>query len=488
MILLNEEDQYKEKHDAFVGPTLRHPERVLARSPSPLPDYYTSEAEHKGLIEPTHHKLSLARKFWRPTLYALGIYVLLSAVIVIPLVLLKTRSKQTQLAFDSPSSLWSVDDFSQIPVQFSNAGNLSLPKDAKCNIWSSSEDIVGTSFHIDRAYYSLSATQLLTVRSNVSVDASHSRVIHGNLSVDVNSDANVKDAVFEVSFQSTNPEHRRQTYVPSNTTSLDGDSLIFNIQLLLPRSAMSQTIPNFVTYLPMFTQTYGDLHKLKFEQITIDGSSHDITCKFLRAPQIIIRNLLAPITGNFNVTKALTLDTIKGLIHANITLAKPPDRANPTYLLLDTGYSEIHATITLSSPKQPDKLNTPSYVAQVKTFNGPIDLTVEHASWTPPMPLQLLVRNNIALSEVKMDPKFEGTFNVQSKMAEVTVQEGRDGPDPSGKNRIRTLKYDINSPIPTKATGWVGWDPNSAAQGYVEIVSSLSPVTLALGLQDDPDG
>ena len=89
MIILDAEDQRRSKQDLPVaGLTLRLPEKAVARSDSPLPDYETSEARQKFLLQTTSNRKILDARLWRAILYAFVIYVLLSAVIGVPIVLL----------------------------------------------------------------------------------------------------------------------------------------------------------------------------------------------------------------------------------------------------------------------------------------------------------------------------------------------------------------------------------------------------------------
>lgn len=64
--------------------------------------------------------------------------------------------------------------------------------------------------------------------------------------------------------------------IPSNLTNQD--ILSFSIQVLLPQTS-SSTIDNFVTYLPLFSQYFGDFRKHgKFNQINIEGASQNMSC------------------------------------------------------------------------------------------------------------------------------------------------------------------------------------------------------------------
>lgn len=90
MIILDEEDQLRTKQlqDPFIGgPTLRFPEKVAGRSDSPLPDYETSEARQKLIVKENYLNKRVDPRLWRAIIYALGIYVLLSIIIGVPIVM-----------------------------------------------------------------------------------------------------------------------------------------------------------------------------------------------------------------------------------------------------------------------------------------------------------------------------------------------------------------------------------------------------------------
>jgi len=122
----------------------------------------------------------------------------------------------------------------------------------------------------------------------------------------------------------------------------------------------------------------------------------------------------------------------------------------------------------------------------MKTFNGQIKASITHDNSTPSAELQLRTTNYLAETHVTLDSKYEGTFNLQTKLAKASVKEG-DGnktvTDPSGEQRKRRYQFDHLSS--TQIFGWIGsgsrpgptTQPN---QGHVEIVSSHSSVMLEL--------
>jgi len=58
----------------------------------------------------------------------------------------------------------------------------------------------------------------------------------------------------------------------------DNDHLEFQIQVVLPR--IKSTVETFITYLPLLSQSFGDLHSnLTFNQFAVEGAIQPISCK-----------------------------------------------------------------------------------------------------------------------------------------------------------------------------------------------------------------
>lgn len=76
--------------DKFNGLTLRHPQAAYTRSTSPaplLPDYDTSEAQHRDVAKLRSSKFELDAKTWRAVLYALALYIILTVSIAVPIII-----------------------------------------------------------------------------------------------------------------------------------------------------------------------------------------------------------------------------------------------------------------------------------------------------------------------------------------------------------------------------------------------------------------
>jgi hypothetical protein len=88
IILEDSEVAERTKDDNFNGLTLRHPQAAYTRlTASPLPDYETSEAQHRDIITPSS-KFKLDAKSWRAALIALCLYIFLTLTIAVPIIVL----------------------------------------------------------------------------------------------------------------------------------------------------------------------------------------------------------------------------------------------------------------------------------------------------------------------------------------------------------------------------------------------------------------
>ncbi|KAK0461283.1 uncharacterized protein EV420DRAFT_1531262 [Desarmillaria tabescens] len=489
MIILEEADQQAKLDSSVAGPTLRFPDRAVGRSSSPLPDYETSQAQHN--LTPTRKSLHsrVDARFWRATLYALVIYVVLSVVIGVPLIVTRLSKKHR-----GPPGPWPNDD-SISPQSLGNNAVLSL-ETVGCNTWDTIEDDPLHSLFSASTSHTLLPSGSISIRSNVSIKAVDAAGIAGNLTVDINPDSSADVVLLLVSLQSSSLNLRQRTHVCFSDTGSDrgvslyvpnhlddAASLSVAITLLFPQTSSAINIDYLATYLPMFTQVFGDFgDNISFSKVSIEGASMGIICDFMQAPKIAVKNALASISGTFNASENLKLDTVGGPIYANITLVQDKDRHHPTFFSLDTGNSEIDASVVLLAP---NRYNEPlNFIGRVQTFNGPLTLDVSHDSSTPPVPLDLHVQNTQAESNVTLDSKYIGLFDVQTKLANVAVKESRidSSWDPAGENRSRMCEYDQTSS--NRVRGWIGWGQRPTnwkpRDGRVQVVSSLSPVHLHL--------
>ncbi|RDB25483.1 hypothetical protein Hypma_007705 [Hypsizygus marmoreus] len=509
MIILDAEDQLRTKQlrDPFLGggPTLRFPEKAAARSNSPLPDYETSEAHQKLILKENIQRKRVDPRLWRAILYALAIYVILSAVIGVPIIIVKRRKNTDDMAYGI-GPIWDGDDDPGTSLSLSNSNPWLPGVTAKCD-WDDIE-------HNDSHNYSATVTRFLScpgtlyIRSNISQTTTTASFSLGHLTVDINPDPSALKTMFRVDAVASTKELLRHTTACFDESGNDRGLFIgvskklkptdfvgLDIQVLLPKTISSNAPLNFFTYLPWFSHGFGDLKNYTtFTNLVIEGAGFDVVARSVKASLISVKNSYGSILGEFHAIDSLTLDGIKGDIIANITLERDPASLGPTFLTLDTGDGAIDARVKLvaASPRYSFNPSQPyTFVADVKTFNGPLNIQVAHSSTTPPIPLQLTVQNNDGKTVVVVDKSFEGTYSAQSKLEKVAVEQPYMLPsaDPLGKGRSRNYKCDQKSV--NRVRGWVGWGKqpkygDGVVQGQIKVVSSLSPIMLDLGSGTGP--
>ncbi|KAF8904498.1 hypothetical protein CPB84DRAFT_1823626 [Gymnopilus junonius] len=496
MIIYDGEADGQTKDDTYEGLTLRHPQAAHTHAVSLLPDYATSEAEHWKVVQPQQPKPRLLdSRILKGALYALVIYIFLSLVIVTPVVVIKSRKvdyEEDTWSVGPTSSLWSVENqVFPTPLQLSPAGIMSLDANKTCNVWSSTTAWNNTSI----LQFTLPPNGLVTIRSNVTSNFTTNQIT-GTLAVALNSDNTVKTIQFSAEVQFSSEYLRYNTHVCLAGQGSDRglsifvpkelgqeDNLNFRIEVLLPAGA---AVDSFVTSLPMLTQNFDDFRPhFSANEFYIEGMGRPITCKFLQAPRILVKNVAGPIQGSFNVTDAIILDSVKGSIISNVTLTKPPSCTKPILLTMDTGDSAIQANIHLDSYGSLLSMpNSPSYIARVGNFNGPLDLNISYQNNAVGSPLHLQVENNLAKTTVAIDATYQGSFSAKAKLSQVTLTASGVLPEyaPSGKiaSSRTNIVYDQNSG--DIASGWIGRGPrpmsSSWKQSYVDIASALSPVAL----------
>jgi len=329
----------------------------------------------------------------------------------------------------------------------------------------------------------------------------------GDFMVDLNPDTKALDVVFAVSVKASSSElllhtsacftetgNDRGLFVFVSRQLEDTDYLTVNVKMLLPNTGHSVTLDNFVTCLPWFSHNFGDLKThLTIKNLVLEGARYDVVADSLKAANLTIRNSYASIIGNFHATSSLTLDGIKGNIETNITLEQLSSTFGPTSLILDTGDGSIDANVSLVAPPFRLSPNVPpfAFIADIKTFNGPVKVSAYNANSTPPIPIQLTVQNTDGKTDVYVDKNYQGTYSVQSKLGNVTVVKPflPSSMDPLGLRRQRGYQTQQQQ-SPNMRAGWVGWGKpvtsgDGSMQGQVKITTSLSPITLQLGSASD---
>lgn len=239
MILFDDADQLAKLDPIVAGPTLRLPDRAVGRSSSPLPDYETSQAQHERATAVHTPKEKTDKRFWRATLCALCVYVVISAALGIPFIVMvraphyaagvdcpffaasEKVTSQSSTAMDSPRRrrvdtaqaksrafrplLAGLDRLQLLEQQRRRIITLPLHR----NVSYLQVPLALTILIPLSASHSFAPSGTLSVRSNISHEESN---IIGNLTVAINPDYNVSSILFQVFLEASSPELRQRTF------------------------------------------------------------------------------------------------------------------------------------------------------------------------------------------------------------------------------------------------------------------------------------
>lgn len=502
MILTDEDDPQRIKDPPVSLPTVRYPPRAVGRRPfSALPDYETSQAlayNHLNDSQSTLYKPPRRRFLnWRAALISLAIYIVLTLVIGIPIILKQQNGPggDDKYPYNSlASSPWTNKKSGAYYTP--NINNISSPTQLGvypvCNNWTVVAALEGESTMQAWVEHVVSPNSQFSFTSNAS-SIRDSGIVLGDFYVDVNPNQTVQDITVSIKMQTSSNFVFDRTFVcfalSDNVTDLSlyipanlspPDNILFNITLLFPQSPVLRPIEAFGTFLPLFYQHFGSLSNVvSFKKITIEGPTSSITVDSLTANQAFIETSLQPIVGSFNVTDSLVLSTVLAPIDASITLYNDPNSLSPTFLGLDTGNSNLTAMVTLITPSNGPAMR-PNFIADMRTFYGTLSTTLVHDPSSLPASIKLHAENGIGPSNVILDEKFQGVFQVTTKQAAAVVSQGdATSINPWNPELQRNLVTAVNTT--DRKEGWIGWgnSPGYLEQtGEVIVDSSLADVTL----------
>jgi len=111
-------------------------------------------------------------------------------------------------------------------------------------------------------------------------------------------------------------------------------------------------------------------------------------------------------------------------------------------------------------------------------------MNVGHDAATRPAVLMLMAQNNQGKANVTVDKKFTGLYDLQTKLAPVTLDFSQ-VVSTTNSSSISEWHYQGDSNSTSWALGWVGTgarppDWNPMTNGQVTVLSSLSPVKLQI--------
>ncbi|TFL02438.1 hypothetical protein BDV98DRAFT_603641 [Pterulicium gracile] len=503
MIVLDEEDQQHLKPFASSGPTLRLPERAADHPTSLLlPDYETSQALHDSShLDKTPRRLRRRRRaldsqFCKASLAALVVYIVITISVGLPFILRKSPKSSDDTADDQPLLLSRLSqvDWEDFPLDQEGSNMSETDQSQICNEWDSMDETKSSHQLTASRAFRLDFNDILTIRSNAA-----GGVNYGNLTFCSNPDETATDPILLFTAYSSNPRLRNDVkvcYHPTKPTRgfdfflppiESTDDLDLDIRILFPVNTPSSSTYPFAlqrisTSMPYFFQHLRDLPSdLSFRELSLQGVQSEIFVEDVTAEKVAIKSSSAPIHGRFNVSNSIVLDTIAGYIDADVTLFHNPS-SGPRQLLcaMDTGNERISADIVLHSQAF-TSTPQPLFLADVRTFNAPIDLNIRHHSSTPPSLFHLQAETTSGHLEVTIDTKYTGWFDLQSKGVDRSTKVNEERIDAAQNSGSRGYHYSRLSK--ERTYGWVGAGgmPSTFKRsevGNLEVLSLLNDATL----------
>ncbi|KAI9463576.1 hypothetical protein BJY52DRAFT_921658 [Lactarius psammicola] len=505
MILLEEETLQRPKLP--TDPSTRAPFQVNTSEcpPGPnttLPDYEASQAQH-----PSPHKRRFYRRLWHTRVgkvisSALAIYSAIFVIIGIPAFVLRWKS--------SHRVRWHGDD------SFSDYGPLPLPPPTQLEPVALHGE-PNTTAAMASMHLAFPLSEGIILRMNTSSNNLKGHV-SGSLRVNMNPDKNVSGIVLVASPRCSSSELLKASSVCltsfRNTTELmihipdmEENRLDMNLQLLLPWTPAPINFNMFVTHLPMFNQSFGDLGPhVAFRNFELSGSNSAITVDSVRASSIMVQTSGAEISGNFSASENIFLDNVNGAIYTNVLLFNNRKSRRPTKLKVETGNGycshrrgdhlvnayhfgrPIVAQVNLqvddrryfSSPRK-----HPDFVTVFKTFNAPMNVSIAHVAGSDPARLGVIAENTQGAMAMTLDSVYAGLFELRTKEATTLVQEipATPGATDSSLGGEHELHFEHISSEWTR--GWIGDDQRPKNHHHheanrIKLLNSLGPIELWL--------
>ncbi|KAI1794120.1 hypothetical protein LXA43DRAFT_971383 [Ganoderma leucocontextum] len=484
-----------------------------AHTPTPsLPDYEASQAQLRPTTQSysdIQTKRTRRRRCRKYTIYVLAAYFVLTVVIGVPVIVMKTKRKPVLTS--SPYQPWADND--PLPPKTVQLGDAPLRISAakSCNAWNVKDRPDGAMYMSQLKYHiPVNGSVFLDTNITYATNTSYLDRFAGSLLVTVNDDVSVPDGVVHVTMHHTSIHLGHATnvclmetgtggglyvFAPKNLSTSDG--LIFNITLLLPQNNTSpRNIPSLTCHLPHFQHTYQQLDpQVTFNNVVFGGAMSGVYVESLQAQSATVKTSSAEIRGKFKVSTQLDMETVSAPINAQIDLYN--DGAGPTFMHLTTGNSVINVNVTLHAPQttnssydgQDGPLPPPpgaQFYTYAETFNAPLNVAVAHAADSPKANFRLRAVNNLGNTHVALDSKYEGTFDVNTMFAQADVltwdgtqfddnyDDDSDDDDDGGSNP--TLSTSSSSSTPTSSN-----DPDLTEDAKVRMFLPSLPTTTSTG-------
>ncbi|KAJ7610044.1 hypothetical protein DFH06DRAFT_1016851, partial [Mycena polygramma] len=251
--------------------------------------------------------------------------------------------------------------------------------------------------------------------------------------------------------------------------------LRFEVTVTFPSTedGSSLGIKQFLTDLPIFSQTFEDLTNVDFGTLDLKSAIAGIRAESLVANNASLTTSMGSIEGTYNASNSLTLETANGRINVDVTISNDVDEDDgaPAELRMRTSDGSILSNITLLSSSE----SGGAFNISARTAHAPVGVAVLAAPVDARIALGAFTA--LASASVSLPPTYEGTFTAHTSLASVNVLlKDEKVEDPAGKGRERKLEWEQVGP--RGKSGRVGWSEEGMARGSVHVATALAPVTL----------
>ncbi|KJA22088.1 hypothetical protein HYPSUDRAFT_41212 [Hypholoma sublateritium FD-334 SS-4] len=232
---------------------------------------------------------------------------------------------------------------------------------------------------------------------------------------------------------------------PLNRAPIEDEPQFYATTMILPEleeGSEPLQIPHFHTRLDDTVQKMGDIgSKVFFGHISLNTNGPcAIDAVSLTGGSIDIRSNGGSITGLFNSTKVLRLNTSNAPIIVNISLNHSDSPRSFPIASAETSNSPIHASVALFGGDAilGDGRTRSQFTVSAQTTNSPVD--VEFKAATVGSALTAVVSTANSSARVVTHPTYEGEFHLSATSGSVEIEDAY-ADDRSGQGRPRHIEY-----------------------------------------------
>ncbi|KAF6761046.1 hypothetical protein DFP72DRAFT_879920 [Ephemerocybe angulata] len=267
-----------------------------------------------------------------------------------------------------------------------------------------------------------------------------------------------------------------------------GDAVYVETLVVLPevdKNASPLHIKNLETDVPnTLHRLHANTDLITFDKLNIQGSNGLITAVSLGATNARIVTSNAPISGVFNSTGNLSLETSNGAIQVSVKLHNK-EGSIPNKLSIITSNAPLEANIDLTSSSSPKKgsrdVAQPQYDVETTSSNN--RLQTNFGRFPTDAVLRFSGTTSNGLAKAQINAEYQGAFEVQTSNGGATLQHHTQQ-DPSGRGRKRALKVERQGKTYVQgAVEWVGGRDGGRGKvqmGSLELATSNGEAVLVL--------